>query len=335
MLVAGSRKRSPIRYTETPIFFSLVDYRNSYFMSNEPEKILEFYDGFDNRDELIRWMKERPKGVANLYEVEGRKNIIVVIPTADFNGRYARNCREEIFKGLHMIFVESGEFPDPYFNFAHNCNVGIIRAMEYDPEWIVVSNDDMYKISPIEELEEELHRIENTEVYLVMTKYPGELHSLTEYVGTSTFIRKAIMSLSPKYRQKYKIEKKFGLRVLTWRDWYGGLTSRLLYKEMFHLKATYSFGIISGYYASIFQGCVFDETYQNGMEDIDLSFRVQKSPGRVSFVNYQIGSYSASTMGTGEFRWLRDLSNKLYFQEKLFGEDSDAFEILTKRSQGV
>ena len=45
-------------------------------------------------------MRERPKGVANIHEFEGDKDIIVVIPTADFNGKYAKECRENIFKGL-------------------------------------------------------------------------------------------------------------------------------------------------------------------------------------------------------------------------------------------
>ena len=61
---------------------------------------MEFYKSFENREQLIRWMRERPKGVANIREVEGGKEIIVVIPTADFNGKYARECRENIFKGL-------------------------------------------------------------------------------------------------------------------------------------------------------------------------------------------------------------------------------------------
>ena len=103
---------SPVRYSQEGLFFSLVDYRNNYFTSDDPNEIIEFYNGFENRDQLIRWMKERPKGVANVHEVEGYKDIIVVIPTADFNGKYAKECRENIFKGLHMVFVESGEIPN-------------------------------------------------------------------------------------------------------------------------------------------------------------------------------------------------------------------------------
>lgn len=37
-----------------------------------------------------------------------KKDIIVVIPVTDFNGKYMKVYRDEIFKDLHMIFVESG-----------------------------------------------------------------------------------------------------------------------------------------------------------------------------------------------------------------------------------
>ena len=147
-----SRLRCPIEFQYDEFFFSLVDYRNNYFTSDDPYRIIEFYNGFENRDQLIRWMKERPRGIANIHEVEGDKDIIVVIPTADFNGKYAKECRDNIFKGLHIVFVESAEIPDPYFNGAHNVNVGIRKAMGYNPKWVVFSGDDMYKIDEVTKL---------------------------------------------------------------------------------------------------------------------------------------------------------------------------------------
>ena len=38
--------------------------------------------------------EERPKGIANIHEVDdGNKDVIVVITTADFDGMYAKECR--------------------------------------------------------------------------------------------------------------------------------------------------------------------------------------------------------------------------------------------------
>jgi len=96
MMVANSRKKSPVTYSEIPPFFSLVDYRNNYFSSDDPKKIMEFYKSFENREQLIQWMKEHPKGVANIHEVDGDKDAVVVTPTADLSGKHARECRANI-----------------------------------------------------------------------------------------------------------------------------------------------------------------------------------------------------------------------------------------------
>ena len=82
-----SRLKCPLILDSKDVSYSLMDYRNSRFSSENPDKIIEFYDSLKNRNNLIEWMKERPKGVANIYEIDGDKEIIVVIPTADFNGK--------------------------------------------------------------------------------------------------------------------------------------------------------------------------------------------------------------------------------------------------------
>ena len=120
IILKKNRRSSPFENFEICLTFSLVDYRNQYFVNDDPDKIIEFYNGFRSQDQLIQWMKERPRGTAKIHEVDGIRDIIVVITTADFNGRYAKECRENIFKGLYMIFVESAEMPDPYFNNAPN-----------------------------------------------------------------------------------------------------------------------------------------------------------------------------------------------------------------------
>jgi hypothetical protein len=61
-----SRLFCPLNQNVSELFFSLVDYRNNYFTSDDPDKIIEFYNDFENRDQLIQWMKERPKGIANI-----------------------------------------------------------------------------------------------------------------------------------------------------------------------------------------------------------------------------------------------------------------------------
>ena len=40
--------------SEGPIFLSLFDYLNDQFNSDDPQKILEFYNNFESRDQLIK-----------------------------------------------------------------------------------------------------------------------------------------------------------------------------------------------------------------------------------------------------------------------------------------
>ena len=122
--------------------------------------MVEFYNCFQNGEELIKWMKERPKGNCKIREIDGYKEIIIVIPTVDTDAKFARNCQESIFKGLHIIFMESGH-NNFYFNFAHNCNLGLRKAMECNPKWVVVSNNDMYKIDAVSVLIDNLKLLDN------------------------------------------------------------------------------------------------------------------------------------------------------------------------------
>ena len=295
--------------------FSLDDYRNNYFTSKDHDKILDFYNSFTTRDEIIDWMKRRPEGNCSIIEVGGNKDVIVVIPTMDADSKLARNCKENIFKGLHIIFVESG-YDNLYFNYAHNCNIGIRRAMEYNPKWVVISNDDMYQIDKVEILLNKLSLLDNNQIFMVLTKEPGLLHSLTEHLGESTPMRRFLTLILPKTREKYQIEKKFNLKFVSWRDWYRKWLTRLIYRELTSVRSTYAFGIFSGNYILKSGPFFFDEIYQNGYEDIDISLSTKIAQAGIDLINYRIGSYSATSLGTGEFRILQEIANRIHFESK-------------------
>ncbi|MGC8567588.1 MAG: hypothetical protein ACP5M8_08110 [Caldisphaera sp.] len=193
------------------LFFSLMDHLNNLFTSNDPEDILKFYDYFDDRDQLIKWMRERPKGNYRIVEFNKENNeIIVVIPTMDVNGKFALNCRNEIFKGLHIIFVESGH-SNYYFNYAHNCNAGIKKAMEYNPKWILLSNDDMYKIYDIEILIKELNVAQEKGIDLAFPEERAkEGVAYRMNLGKTTIISKIFyLFYSKNTRITLKLERKY------------------------------------------------------------------------------------------------------------------------------
>jgi len=307
-----SRKRCPFEKPEKEeLFFSLMDYRNNLFTSNDPNKIIEFYDGFENRDELVEWMRERPKGASYIYEVEGNKDIIVVIPTADFNGKYAKECRENIFKGLHMIFVESGEIPDPYFNGAHNVNVGIKRALKYSPKWIIYSGDDMYKIDDVDVLKE-LLKIDPAKVDIVFP-VQGNYHTLPMYIGKKNFVYELYRFLSD--YQVWHLYRKFNIKYFYA---FHNYKSKVVFKKIrgTDFICTVAFGIFSANYVRKKNGIIFDETFINEHEDLDLSFRLLLSGANVHRINYRIGAYKGSSLGMGRDRGLRQVAGRAYFNYK-------------------
>jgi hypothetical protein len=310
MVISNSRKKSPLAYSDAPLSFSLVDYRNSYFTSDDPNKIIEFYNGFENRDQLMQWMRERPKGVATIHEIGGEKDIIVVIPTADFNGKYAKECSENIFKGVHIIFVESGEIPDPYFNYAHNCNVGIRKAMEYNPKWIVVSNDDMYKIDDIELLKTKLAQLENADIV-----YTGEstYHSSPMQIITPNYLFFLYLRLTSYGKVYVSICRRFNIRYFPIGV---NLIKSLFFKSRLKYTELQSFMIISTNYIKRERYTIFDEIFINQAEDTDLSLRIEISGVKNMRINYQIGNYVGSTFGMNNDRRLRSLASLIYLGAK-------------------
>lgn len=332
-IISFGRLQCPIEYEQGKLFFSLVDYRNNYFTSEGPNKIVEFYSGFENRNQLIQWMKERPKGVATIYEVDGDKDIIVVIPTADFNGKYAMECRGNIFKGLHIVFVESGGIGDIYFNLSHNVNVGIKKAMEYSPKWIVVSNDDMEKRDDSVELRRQLSRIDPEHISCVFTrrsKYHSIFFSINKY---RYFYWILVSKINSQKKDFFNIQRKFGLT-------YGLVANTITEQSKLVQKLKYfllnyiitkvvvdkiqigaSFIIISSNLLKsaevlMLKGRLYDETFVNAHEDTDLSIRMFHDKSKIATINYKIGDLIGGSLGYNYLRQLRTIAGDIYFFEK-------------------
>ena len=303
-----------IEYLQEEPFLSLVDYRNNYFTSNNPNKIIEFYKGFENRDQLIQWMRERPKGVANIHEVDGDKDNIVVIPTTDFNGNYARECRENIFKGLHMVFVESGGRGDFYFNFAHNCNVGIRKAMEYNPKWIVVSNDDMQKIDDITVLQREISNLNHLKLDAVFGCDQNHRPRRGKISKPNYFY-----NLAQTYYRKYFSQERKKIRLRFHVVYLPVPLSALVYRNLFTKGLTMfvfrDFLILSANFVKNIKCIVFDETYINDSEDNDLALRLHVS-GKITTINYAIKTIGAKSLGNSDIRLFRSIASEIYLNHK-------------------
>lgn len=318
-----SRKRCEYSRDKVDTFFSLADYRNNLFVSKNLTDLVEFYDSFANQGELIEWMKERPKGSAYIREISGSKDVVVVIPTADINGKYAIDCKEEIFKGLHIIFVESGEIPDPYFNYAHNVNIGIKRALEYNPKWVIYSNDDVISEDSSTALANELRAINhlkvdcvfaNTSHYIKRKWFHSTSHS--DLIGKPSRIYWMLLELlGGDYKTHGRIRKKFCEENYT-NIMDKSYITRLMFKMARRQHITNFFAILSSVYLNKKNRVLFDETYINAGEDVDLSIELNDS-ARTSKINYRIGDLQGKSLGNFWDRRFRTSAGMAYFNYKL------------------
>mgnify|MGYP001626177065 CR=1 FL=1 len=293
-----------------------VDKLNSLFNSKNPDDIIEFYSKFKDTEELINWSRNRPHGRAKIYEVNGKKDVIVVIPTADRFSKITKNC-EKIFKGQHIIFVESA-INDPYFKFARNSNIGLKYALRYKPKWILLSNDDVSKVDDIEVLLSELKKIDNRRIKLVYHDISSE-----KYLYKQTALLKLLKRLGfnaqrnpvkyskkefMKYRKDiYNLEKKFKIEY----DFiYSSPLRRLLYKKMMPGTGGKSYFMILSYYAV--KNRRFDETFINDYEDMDFISRIK--PSETTETSFRINRYNhgGKNLGRGLDRRFRDILNQAY-----------------------
>ncbi|MGC8516235.1 MAG: hypothetical protein ACP5OC_08925, partial [Thermoplasmata archaeon] len=213
-----------------------------------------------------------------------------------------------------------------YFNFAHNCNVGIKKALEYNPKWIVVSNDDMYKIDSTGVLIRAVSNIDHMKTMAVFTE-PSKYHNFQVCVGEKRGILFSVASIlyglrhlqDKNFRIENNIKKKFRFKWTRGPDSF--LISKLILRKSRAFLLSGDFFILSGYLAKLRGGEIFDEFYINGWDDLDLSLRISLGGLNYTIIDFKIGDLVGSTLSpTKEENWnrlLRDIANKVYLDYKI------------------
>lgn len=296
--------------------FSLVDYRNNLFISNKEQRLFDFYESFPSSEFLIKWMKERPRGKTTIYECSGNKDIVVVIPTSDYNGHFARTCRDIVFKGLQIIFVESGFPKDNYFNYAYSCNAGISRALQLNPKWVVISNDDMEEIDGVSKLIYELEN-SNYDAQVIWTRENDLLEHKFEILSATIWLRilmKAskilkLFSKNPKIMTLYLYEKFAIYFTPKYSKSNYNFFSKFLYRAIENYKVGGPFAIYSTNYIRSLQENLFDDTFINGFEDTWLGINIGKKQTKCEIIDYKIRPIGGASLGKGRIRYLRNFAN--------------------------
>lgn len=295
---------------------------NKEFTSNSPEEVRHFYDHFRSRDELVAWMKERPPGRAELFEVDGKKDVIVVIPTSAVEGPLATRCRTQLFRGQHIIFVDSKGL-DPLFNYARNVNKGVRRALEIGSKWVIVANDDTVGVDPISTLVLGLEKIDPEKTTIA---YPVPFSTYHSVKASLVYLKKWAYPLlrvkRAEIRKIHNLSMRFGVKYEfmpdhLFRGGYRGLAYRPFISRVAGYVDTVSFGVYSSRLALDLGGKLYDEVYINHTEESDLAFRMWMKQTGIRHISFRVDEGVGTTLGTGQVRFLRNVASLAYLNYKI------------------
>ena len=299
----------------------ILAYASKHHISENPDKILEFYEGFDNRSSLIQWMKERPTGVSRVYEIDGDDEITMVIPTSDAHGKFAQNCIN-IFEGFHIIFVESGGRGDHYFNIARNINTGFKHALLYNPKWLIFTGDDLISVKNLHSLRQRLAAIDNKSTGIVFPVPFSDYYSCKNNIYcekriSSKFI-KTLSIRSPMLKAMLTIRPysyKFGVKYFAGHD---NLMKRIFFRKIFSFVDQHSFAIFSAPMIRDLlssRGYVFNPFYINNREDASLAIDIKNSTWKYEVVRLKLKTLKGGTLSNGMLRGMRGLASDVLFSD--------------------
>ena len=283
-----------------------LDELNRLFTSKNVEDVIKFYDHFDTAEQLIEWMKNRPSAPMKIYEVEGEKDIVVVIPTANHEGELAKNCANNIFKGQQIVFVESN---GPFFNYARSCNFGLKYALKYNPKWIILSNDDVYRTDGITELINKIEKVDS-EKYEVIWINSSFYHSNKVSLCLPAVFLGAYYKLDKFKNKRYSLYKKFSANIFV-RNLNGYFGLRVLFKPLVKFDSIGDFSIFN---ADLIRKKekIFDKNFINSDEDIYLSYLLFKEKIHTARITFNVESYAGKSLGMNRARDARGIINDIY-----------------------
>jgi len=190
--------------------------------------------------------------------------------------------------------------------------MGIKFAINYRPKWVILSNDDMYEIGPIDTLRISLKKIDEKSIDVVFTR-PSKYHLIPVFFNESTLLRRAYFILFKYRRQHLRIEKKFKAKFFySPRFGYG----RYFFKHNNPHISVADFRILSSRFLYEKDYKLFDEAHIHGGEDVDLSLSLLGNK-KHCFIDYRMGDYMGPTLGNDINRSLRDIAGYIYLNYKI------------------
>lgn len=284
------------------------------------DNFLQFYDNFDSVKELINFFRSRKRPKISLFYMpsETGSEITAVIPTKSVETDHVKRLIRKL-RSLNILFVESN---GPFFNFSYSMNVGIREAIRLRSRFIMLSNDDVFPLNYITQLEDEV--VKNGVDYDIFlpnitngTEYVSSMQKIyiqswaTNHIISNSAISSIIQSSTSQsarfFVNKLKIYRDHDILkyiVLRnhdpiFRNGYLRLAGNVLehlskrfHRELIEINNIQPVSILK---ADILKRETFDESFVNGGEDTDLSVRLAISGARVSNLKesfQDVGGYS-------------------------------------------
>lgn len=293
---------------------------NKLYTSTKLAELEKFYKSFESKDDLIAWMMRRPNEQMRLFEISGNTDIIFVIPTSDINGNYSRYCKL-LYKNWYIIFVQSKGLN---FNFGRSCNFGIQRALELNPKYIVISNDDIYKVDKIDKFTKNLLKLKSKpDAVLIKPTYnEPELNcKITKIPLLTASIYYKLKALTIHFYKFYPaLLKKYDIKYLAVvsdpNKSKGHQLNKFIYKPKAEFRLQGNFFALSRPFLKANHGKAFDETFINSFEDVDLFYKI-KIKNNYTFIKFRIGAYDSGTFRFDKLHAFRGLANLIYFNYKI------------------
>ena len=291
------------------------------WQSSDKGKFYDLYSRINGPEDLIPLLQSVPKANVELKidRPSNRSKILVIVPTSDEKSERSSDI-SHLFAPYPVVFAVS---TGPYFNYPHSCNIAISEAVKYDPEWIVLCNDDMIAIDPVEVLVESLDTLQrgvytatnpgrigyHGEVCLVTKPSSfGIVFELIEFFFSKNFL--GIWALTNRNIRRKQV------RIDIVRSSFTRIKSKFSRIRDVEFMNFSDFAIFSASLAKEFR---FDELFLSDYDDYDLSLRLYEAGIPVRKLPFKIGSVGGYSMSgkNGTRRFLRDQISRYYLTFKL------------------
>lgn len=296
--------------------------REELFNSQSESDLRALWRSFSTVEEMESWIQSRPHSPIDVREsIVGSPEIVVVIPTADHEGRYASIHRRNMLPYVGVITVQSN---GPGFSFARSVNEGIRRAMETDAEWIGIINDDtiFYHTTPAWSRQVE----KNLTEWCTMREYVFARGASPPYwsfvnIDPDALLYRTFLRMRPQTQGFYRtfIEScaRFGLPALKGNS--HSLHLAQLYLRRFRVDAPRFLHTQPVVFMKrdVIRDPLLDERFVNGNEDSDLSVSLASRGYQGQILRCSVTTQFSPSLGNGTLRWLRyGLPSALSFANK-------------------